>query len=278
MVVNLKIYKFSDPDMYALHNAGISVPALMKLAIAYRARSRRLRIFIPDCLYCDLSGQKRHIPLKITIKDKASIDYLRTALKEGSRTANIKIILRNCMVEQITGPTLRDRQLVLAENARLMLEAEDYKKQSDILVLPPGTSRRSYYPMILNRTVEIPFEKEKKKKTSTTKGPVHEKLQNVPGSEKKEIPYINIPEPMDDAEAEEYVNLPDDISTSVPMEVKGYIDLPDVMSAADERKDDAGNAESQDNIDLTALQDDGTEEMSDEEADEDFFSQFESLG
>ena len=66
MIVNLKIYKFSDPDMYALHNAGISVPALMKLAIAYRARGRRLHIFIPDCLYCDLSGQKRHIPLKIT--------------------------------------------------------------------------------------------------------------------------------------------------------------------------------------------------------------------
>lgn len=264
MVVNLKIYKFSDPDMYALHNAGISVPALMKLAIAYRARSRRLRIFIPDCLYCDLSGQKRHIPLKITIKDKASIDYLRTALKEGSRTANIKIILRNCMVDQITGPTLRDRQLVLAENARLMLEAEDHKKYNDILILPPGTSKRSYYSMVLNRTVDIPYEKGKKKKAATVKGPGRKNIQEIPEPAKKEPPYVNVPETIEDTVTEGYMDLP--ATAPAPLLEK-------------QSADDTDGAQKQGSAPDTALLDDNTgEEMTDEEADEDFFSQFESLG
>lgn len=264
MIVNLKIYKFSDPDMYALHNAGISVPALMKLAIAYRARGRRLHIFIPDCLYCDLSGQKRHIPLKITIKDKVSIDYLRTALKEGNRTANIKIILRNCMAEQITGPTLKDRQLVMTENARLMLEAEDYKKYNDILILPPGVSKRSYYPMVLNRTVEIPYEKERKKKADAAKDPAGEKIQETTKPVKKEASLASNTSPEEDVAAEEeLMDLPDIASSTVPEE---------------QRTDDADGAQDLESPALTALQDDNTEEMTDEEADEDFFSQFESLG
>lgn len=262
MIVNLKIYKFSDPDMYALHNAGISVPALMKLAIAYRARGKRLRIFIPDCLYCDLSGQKRHIPLKITIKDKVSIDYLRTALKEGNRTANIKIILRNCMVEQVEGPTLRDRQLVLAENARLMLETEDYKKYDDILILPPGTSKRSYYPMVLNRTVEIPDEKKGKKKTAITKQPEKKKAREIQEPAAEKAPQVNAAEPAEDIEAGE-----------------GFVDLSAVTPAPEgQGTDNTGDVQRQESPASTALWNDDTEEMTDEEADEDFFSQFESLG
>ena len=262
MIVNLKIYKFSDPDMYALHNAGISVPALMKLAIAYRARGRRLHIFIPDCLYCDLSGQKRHIPLKITIKDKMSIDYLRTALKEGNRTANIKLILRNCMAEQITGPTLKDRQLVMAENARLMLEAEDYKKYNDILILPPGIFKRSYYPMVLNRTVEIPDEKKEKKKTAITKQPEKKKAREIQEPAAEKAPQVNTAEPAEDIEAEE-----------------GFVGLPAVTPAPEEQgTDNTGDVQRQESPASTALWNDDTEEMTDEEADEDFFSQFESLG
>ena len=191
-----------------------------------------------------------------------SIDYLRTALKEGNRTANIKIILRNCMVEQVEGPTLRDRQFVLAENARLMLEAEDYKKYDDILILPPGTSKRSYYPMVLNRTVEIPDEKEGKKKTAITKQPEKKKAREIQEPAAEKAPQVNAAEPAEDIEAGE-----------------GFVDLPAVTPApVGQGTDNVEDVQGQENPASTALWSDDTEEMTDEEADEDFFSQFESLG
>lgn len=151
MNVYLKIYKFCDADMYAVHGAGISVPGLMKLALYYRVRGRIVHISIPECLTYDLEGKKRSISMQVNITDPASVKFLQTALKPRQRTAFLKVILRDSMLDQVTGVFLKDEMRIRAEHGRLGMS--DYSHMPDLLVCKKGDFHHSYLPLVQNSTL-----------------------------------------------------------------------------------------------------------------------------
>ena len=153
MKVYVKIYKFCDADFYAINGAGISVASLMKLALMYRAAGKDLHIFIPQCLPYDVAGLKRCVPLEITVTDPASIRFLKKEIKPRQRTAFLKAILRQALMDQMTGVFLKNDRTISAENRRIAVR--DLDGLTDVLFLRPGTLKRDYASLVEKRTLEL---------------------------------------------------------------------------------------------------------------------------
>lgn len=154
MKVYVKIYKFCDADFYAINGAGISVASLMKLVLAYRAAEKDIHIFIPQCLPYDVSGKKRCIPLEITVTDPASIAFLKKEIKPRQRTAFLKTILRQALMDQMTGVFLKNKETIIAENKRIA--GKDFDGMTDILYLRPGMLKRDYFSLVEKPTIGHP--------------------------------------------------------------------------------------------------------------------------
>lgn len=175
MKVYIKIYKFCDADFYAINGSGISVASLIKLALMYRAAGRELHIFIPGCLPYDVSGKHRCVPLEITVTDPASIRFLKKEIKPRARTAFLKAILRQALMDQMTGVFLKEASSISKENIRI--SAKDLDSIDDLLILRPGEFRRNYLPFVQRRTVF--FEKENEEEEEEVKKPGRKRLGDV---------------------------------------------------------------------------------------------------
>ena len=282
MNVYLKIYKFCDADMYAIHGAGISVSGLMKLVLAYKARGKDLHILIPTCLTYDLAGKKRSIPLQLTITDPVSIRFLQKALKKRQRTAYLKAVLRESLLFQMTGVFLRDGDVLRRENARIGGSIADHAGIDDLLVCMPGDFRHSYLPMVKNRTMDLSDmpnaaeeEVSRKKKHRSAPAdisdlyPDRELLDKV---KKKKEKNANEKHPEPDAVP---VKKPEPEPGKEEQTREPEPELKPVSEDAGEKGTDTGKEpEMPEPVPDTGYEE---EEMTAQEAEEDYFTQFEDL-
>lgn len=288
MNVYLKLYKLYDADMYAIKNAGISISGLMKLALAYRVRGKKLHVHIPAFLPYDLFGKKRCIPMQIAITDPLSIKFLLNGIKPMQRTAFLKMLLRDCLLDQVAGAYIKDERMILEESGRLALA--DYGTCPDLLICRPGDSRHSYYPMVKNRTLDLgdvegmaddadkAAEKSRKRKRGNIDdlAPVtglvlKTKEENERKEWKEAPPALQRKEAEADDESlfEEVYDAADDPS---PQDEAAAVPA-ESTAINDAAKGSAKDAEAVPYED----EDDAPEEMTDEEAEIDIFSQFDSL-
>ena len=119
MNIEVKLYKTFDADLLSLQDAGISIPMMVRLTLFYFCRGRRLRIHTPSYLRYDLDGKKRCTHYSINISDPVTERYLRSNLKKMQRTAFIKAVLRDAMMDQAVGVYLAGDKILDEEDKLL---------------------------------------------------------------------------------------------------------------------------------------------------------------
>lgn len=153
MIIYYKIYKDCDTDLYSIHLSGISVSALIKLALAYRAREKRLHILIPQCLPRKNGVDKlsRCIKLSFHVSDPETVAFLKNGVREGYRTRYLKILLRQSLACQAAGACLVPGPQIEIEN-RLVGEIKT-DELDDLLVIEPGNFKKNYMQMVQRCTL-----------------------------------------------------------------------------------------------------------------------------
>lgn len=151
MRIYYKLYKHCDSDLYSIHLAGISVSSLMRLALVYRAAGKRLHIFIPQCLPCDVDGLGYMMRLRFNLTEPESIRFLRDEIKPRHRTRYLKLLLRQSLVVLPSGVCLKHGSQIEEENR--MNNEEFIGGLNDLLILTPGTFKKKYIHQVVRCTL-----------------------------------------------------------------------------------------------------------------------------
>lgn len=151
MKIYYKMYKHCDADLYSIRLAGISVSSLMKISLVYRAAGKRLHIFIPRCLPCDIDGLNYMIGSSFHISEPDSIRFIKEEIKPRYRTRYLKILLRQSLVNQMSGVCFKHGSQVEKENT--LNNSVNIEQLNDLLVLMPGTFKKKYTDQIIRCTL-----------------------------------------------------------------------------------------------------------------------------
>lgn len=103
MRINLKIHKNYDEDLLSMLINRLSVTWAMKTVLYHYARGERVRLLIPECRDCDFSRRKRYTNVHFDLTDPVSVEFLRTQIRPGQRSAFLKYLLRDSLVMQQYG-------------------------------------------------------------------------------------------------------------------------------------------------------------------------------
>ena len=150
----MKLYMTFDADLISLNAAGISVPKLMRIALEYRVRGKRARFFVNGCPKYELSGRKRCIHTSVTIKDKASVEFLEKEIKPRQRAAFFKAIVREALVNQAVGVYLKNEGTIRKED--VFIKRQDVGDVEDLFIFKPKKRNRDYAKEILAPSSEVP--------------------------------------------------------------------------------------------------------------------------
>lgn len=98
MRIYFNIHKHYDQDLLAMYQSGISVTWIMKTALYHYVRGERVRILVPLCNDCEILGLKRYMKMNFNVTDPQSVEFLKTQIRPGNRSAFLKYLLRGSLV------------------------------------------------------------------------------------------------------------------------------------------------------------------------------------
>lgn len=151
----MKLYTTFDADLISLNAAGISVPAMIRKALEYRVRKKKVHFFVTECPKYELTGRRRKVHTSVTITDRASIDYLNREIKPRQRAAFFKAIVREALVNQAVGVYLKNEDTIKKENIAIKRQELPFPDDEDVIVLKPRKRNRDYAKEILGSSSNI---------------------------------------------------------------------------------------------------------------------------
>ena len=152
--LSLKLYNTFHADLLVLKECDVAFSSLVKLALYYRVRGRKLNIFIPECREYRYPYKRAFTKSVITIDDEATIRFLTTMIREKRRMAFVRNVLYDALISPPCGGFFQDNRLLDLENRRL--GSIDLSGYSDLIVCHPGAGKAKRKPKILRPTAYIP--------------------------------------------------------------------------------------------------------------------------
>lgn len=150
MVVEIRIYKRYDIDLFSLCDAGFPVVAMMKDAISGYANVTPVHFLIDEAVPFNLEGKTSiHKRLNIPDDDVKTITLLKN-VKKGLRNNFCKNVLRNALIQQnLCGYFDTDNEkYIKLQNANLsLIDLSAYKN-----VIPCSQLRRNKQFTFLGKT------------------------------------------------------------------------------------------------------------------------------
>ena len=152
--ISLKLYSTFHTDLLVLKECNAAFTSLVKLALYYRVRGRKLNIFIPECRAYRYRYQRAYTKEVITIEDEVTILFLTTMIKEKRRMAFVRSVLYDALICPPCGEYFKDSRLISLESKRL--GSIDLSGYNDIIICRLGSGPKKYRPQILRPTINIP--------------------------------------------------------------------------------------------------------------------------
>ena len=152
--LSLKLYSTFHTDLLILKECDIAFSSLVKLALYYRVRGRKLNIFIPKCKEYRYRYKRAFTKSVITIDDDATIRFLTTMIREKRRMAFVRSVLYDALISPPCGGFFKDCRLLELESDRL--GSIDLSGYCDLIICRPGTGKAKRKPEILRPTADIP--------------------------------------------------------------------------------------------------------------------------
>lgn len=175
MKVDIKLYKTFDADLISLNANGISISAMIKVALYRFSRGQTARFYIPECKPFNLTGLKRQIHVVTAIEDEESIKFLKNEIKPRERSAFIRTLLRECLMTQQLGAYLKNPGMIQKETARF--QALNLESYDNVYVLSFEKRKHDYASEILLPAGEKP--KKIRKKEKAIKEPAEPDLKTM---------------------------------------------------------------------------------------------------
>ena len=152
--LSLKLYSTFHTDLLALKECDVAFTSLVKLALYYRVRGRKLNIFVPECREYRYRYKRAFIKEVITIDDEVTILFLTTMIREKRRMAFVRSVLYEALVSPPCGEFFNDSRLISLESERL--RGIDLSGYNDVLICRPGNVTKKRRPKLLRPTIDIP--------------------------------------------------------------------------------------------------------------------------
>lgn len=149
MKVEFILYKTFDADLISLGDNGISISAMAKLALRYRSRGKKVYFYIPKCIDYDISRRAGSVHVIVNVTDPKSISFLKKNIKRRQRSAFMRSIVRDSLVDQAVGVYLKNSAAIAAETGRIA--SKDISTYSDIVTIIPGQQKRRDYTHNIKR-------------------------------------------------------------------------------------------------------------------------------
>jgi hypothetical protein len=119
MVVEIRIYKRYDADLYSLAESGYSVVQLLSDAVTSYAHGEPFMVYAPDAPLFDVNNKKTiHTRFSIPESDTATCRLLRS-IKTTYRNTFCKMVLRNAFLQQNIAGFFSDPSLVSLQSSDL---------------------------------------------------------------------------------------------------------------------------------------------------------------
>ena len=152
--LSLKLYSTFHTDLLALKQCDVAFTALVKLALYYRVRGRKLNIFIPECREYRYTYRRAYTKEVIPIDDEVTILFLTTMIREKRRMAFVRSVLYEALISPPCGEYFKDCRLISLESERL--GGIDLSGYNDVLICRPGNGTKRCRPRLLRPTIGIP--------------------------------------------------------------------------------------------------------------------------
>ena len=152
--LSLKLYSTFHTDLLALKECDVAFTALVKLALYYRVRDRKLNIFVPECREYRYTYRHAYTKEVIPIDDEVTILFLTTMIREKRRMAFVRSVLYEALISPPCGEYFKDCRLISLESERL--GGIDLSGYNDVLICKPGNGTKRCRPRLLRPTVDIP--------------------------------------------------------------------------------------------------------------------------
>lgn len=152
--ISLKLYSTFHTDLLVLKECDAAFTSIVKLALYYRVRGRKLNIYIPECRAYRYRYQRAFTKEVITIDDEVTILFLTKMIREKRRMAFVRSVLYDALIYPPCGEYFKDSRLISLESQRL--RSIDLSGYNDVIVCRPGSSPKKYKPQILRPTINIP--------------------------------------------------------------------------------------------------------------------------
>ncbi|MDO5703233.1 MAG: hypothetical protein Q4G47_07760, partial [Lachnospiraceae bacterium] len=126
--ISLKLYSTFHTDLLVLKECDAAFTSIVKLALYYRVRGRKLNIYIPECRAYRYRYQRAFTKEVITIEDEVTILFLTTMIREKRRMAFVRSVLYDALIcpdefrfERLIGYHLYDESYYFAVNKKSSL-------------------------------------------------------------------------------------------------------------------------------------------------------------
>lgn len=149
---SVNLYRNYDKDILALKECDVVFSSLVKLALYYFVRGKKLNIFVSGSFKYDFnSGSgKAYIQNAVKLTDPLSIRFLRSQINYRERLAFVRCALRAAMIRPLYGAYFNDDRMIEAENK--LLKTIDLSTYNDLIVCHPRTNGKIRNPSIIRQT------------------------------------------------------------------------------------------------------------------------------
>ena len=152
--ISLKLYSTFHTDLLVLKECDAAFTSIVKLALYYRVRGRKLNIFIPECRAYRYRYQRAFTKEVITIDDEVTILFLTTMIREKRRMAFVRNVLYDSLICPPCGEFFKDSRLISLESQRLRsIELSGY---NDVIVCRPGSGLQARFRPQKVQTTDTP--------------------------------------------------------------------------------------------------------------------------
>ena len=138
--ISLKLYSTFHTDLLVLKECDAAFTSLVKLALYYRVRGRKLNIYIPECRAYRYRYQRAFTKEVITIDDEVTILFLTTMIREKRRMAFVRSVLYDSLICPPCGEFFKDSRLISLESKRL--GSIDLSGYNDVIVCRQKKKKR----------------------------------------------------------------------------------------------------------------------------------------
>jgi len=131
------LYRNYDKDILALKECNVVFASLIKLALYYYVRGKKLNIFVDGCFKYDFKAEsgKSYVKDVVKITDPESIRFLKSQVNYREKLAFVRCAIRAAMIRPAYGAYYKSERMIALENE--LIKEIDLSGYNDLVICSP---------------------------------------------------------------------------------------------------------------------------------------------